>query len=77
MGESAGSIQFVTPQKVRIDPRETRTVEISLDGEIPPFPEHEDSKYTKQMRIQCELPAAGRAFVEGYNQFREGMAQQL
>ena len=46
---------YSTPQKVTIDPRSNRTIEISLDNEIPPFPEREDTKYIKHVRIQSEL----------------------
>ena len=46
---------YSTPQKVRIDPQSNRTVEISLDNEIPPFPERHDTKYIKHVRIQSEL----------------------
>jgi hypothetical protein len=46
---------YSTPQQVWIDPSENRTIEISLDNEIPPFPEREDTKYIKHVRIQSEL----------------------
>jgi hypothetical protein len=46
---------YSTPQKVRIDPQSNQTVQISLDNEIPPFPERHDTKYIKHIRMQSEL----------------------
>ena len=46
---------YSTPQKLRIDPKRNQTIEISLDNEIPDFPEREDTKYIKHVRIQSEL----------------------
>ena len=46
---------YSTPQKLWVDPLDNRTIEISLDNEIPPFPEREDTKYIKHVRIQSEL----------------------
>lgn len=46
---------YSTPKKVRIDPQKNDTIKISLDQEIPPFPEPEDTKYLKHVRIQSKL----------------------
>ena len=46
---------YSVPQKVRVDPSSRGVVRLSLDQEIPPFPEREDTKYIKHVRIQSEL----------------------
>ncbi len=43
---------FSTPQKIRIDPRKTEAIPVSLDQEIPPIPDPEDTKYVKHVKIQ-------------------------
>jgi len=46
---------YSTPRKVWIDPQKDEIIRISLDQEIPPFPERKDTKYIKHVRIQSEL----------------------
>ena len=46
---------YSTPEKVRIDPQKDKMIRISLDQEIPPFPEPKDTKYLKHVRIQSKL----------------------
>jgi len=46
---------YSPPQKVHIDPRRNQLIELSLANEIEPFPEPEDTKYIKHIRIQSEL----------------------
>ena len=46
---------YSTPQKIRIDPWEDTTIEIVLDQVIPPFPEREDTKYIKHVRMESQL----------------------
>ncbi len=46
---------YSVPRKVRIDPGSGETIDISLDREIPPFPERHDTKYIKHVRIQSDL----------------------
>jgi hypothetical protein len=41
-----------TPKKVRIDPGQAGMIHVSLDKPIPPFPEEQDSKYIKHIKIQ-------------------------
>jgi hypothetical protein len=40
------------PVKVRVDPRTADVIRISLDQEIPPLPDPQDTKYVKYVRIQ-------------------------
>ena len=44
-----------TPRKVRIDPRSDGRIDIVLDKVIPPFPEEQDTKYIKHLKIQSKL----------------------
>ncbi|MDH5714889.1 MAG: hypothetical protein OEZ30_04930, partial [Candidatus Aminicenantes bacterium] len=46
---------YSTPKKVRIDPQKDELIRISLDQEIPPFPERKDTKYIKHVSIQSKL----------------------
>ncbi|WPP50386.1 alpha/beta hydrolase-fold protein [Catalinimonas niigatensis] len=46
---------YSTPQKVVIDPAEKETIHISLENEIPPIEEPEDTKYIKHIKIQSKL----------------------
>lgn len=46
---------YSTPRMVHIDPQADATIRISLDREIPQFPERSDTKYIKHIRIQSEL----------------------
>jgi hypothetical protein len=46
---------YSTPEKIQIDPNQNELVRIVLDQEIPPFPEPEDTKYIKNIRIQSKL----------------------
>ena len=45
---------YSTPQKVTIDPSQSRTIEITLDQKIPPVEKPQDTKYIKHIRIQSE-----------------------
>lgn len=46
---------FSTPQMVHLDPSAGATVQMSLDQEIPPIPEPEDTPWVKHIRIQSDL----------------------
>ncbi len=46
---------YSTPQKLRIDPRSNKQISLSLDNEIAPFPEPEDTKYIRHIKIQSKL----------------------
>jgi hypothetical protein len=46
---------FSTPRTVRLDPEQGGTIRVSLDEEIPPLPEPEDTPWVKHIRIQSEL----------------------
>ena len=46
---------YSTPVKMWLDPSSDETIEILLDNIIPPFPEPEDTKYIKHVRIQSKL----------------------
>ncbi len=46
---------FSVPRQIRIDPAANDMIHISLDQEIPPIPEPEDTKYIKHVKIQSEL----------------------
>jgi len=46
---------YSTPVKVHIDPDEDRRIKIVIDQVIPPFPEQEDTKYVKHIKIQSNL----------------------
>ena len=43
-----------TPRKVRIDPSKRGTIHVTLDKIIPPFPEEEDTRYIKHIKIQSK-----------------------
>ncbi|MCJ7628288.1 MAG: hypothetical protein MUO50_07850, partial [Longimicrobiales bacterium] len=43
------------PQTVRVDSSQGRTVRLSLDQEIPPIPEFQDTPWIKHVQIQSEL----------------------
>jgi hypothetical protein len=45
---------YSTPRKVRLDPAEGGTVDITLDKVIPPIPDPPATKYVKHERIQSE-----------------------
>lgn len=46
------------PRQIVIDPAKDQMIEVSLTEEIPPFPERQDTKYVKHVRIQSELLTA-------------------
>ena len=46
---------YSSPVNVRIDPTKDAEFSIELDSVIPPFPEPEDTKYLKHIRIQSKL----------------------
>ncbi len=46
---------YSTPQKVRLDPGQAGRLAITLDQEIPPITEPEDTKYVKHVKIQSDL----------------------
>jgi hypothetical protein len=46
---------YSIPEKKRIDPDSGEVVRISLDQEIPPIPDPEDTKYIKHVNIQSKL----------------------
>ena len=43
------------PVKVHVDPRSDATIHLSLDQEIPPIPQPQDTKYVKYVRMQSPL----------------------
>ena len=45
---------FSTPEMMAIDPSEKKTVKIVMDRQIHDFPEREDNKYIKHIRIQSD-----------------------
>ena len=53
--EEAPGNFYSAPRKMRIDPGNDQMIEISLDEEIPPIPEPEDTKYVKHIKIQSKL----------------------
>jgi len=44
-----------TVRKMRLDPAESRRIEIQLDQVIPSIPEPKDSKYVRHIKIQSKL----------------------
>jgi hypothetical protein len=46
---------YSEPQRLHVDPRSGRTIEISLEKELPPIPYPKDSKYLKYVRIESRL----------------------
>lgn len=46
---------YSTPRKVTINPDKNETIKIVLENEIPPFPEIQDTKHIKYVRIQSKL----------------------
>jgi len=46
---------YSTPLTVSLDPSQGGTVRISMDQEIPPIPEPEDTRWVKHVKIQSEL----------------------
>ena len=52
--QSPGNL-YSTPSKVWIDPQKKELIKITLDREIPPIPEPEDTKYIKYVKIQSKL----------------------
>jgi len=46
---------YSTPKKVWIDPHRDEMIQIVLDQEIPAFPELQDTKYLKYVKIQSKL----------------------
>ena len=49
---------YSTPTTMRLDPGQTQRLTVTLDREIPPITEPEDSKYIKHVKIQSELLTA-------------------
>ena len=45
---------YSVAQKVKIDPGNDEVIYLTLDQKIPPFPEREDTKYIKHIKIQSE-----------------------
>ncbi len=43
------------PQKIHIDPSENKTINIVLNGEIPPIPDPPTTKYVRHVKIRSEL----------------------
>ena len=46
---------YSTPRTVRLDPMRGGTVQLSLEEEIPPIPEPEDTPWVKHVRIRSDL----------------------
>jgi hypothetical protein len=46
---------YSTPRRIRVDPADTRPIEISLDQVMPPIEEPEDTEYIKHVRMQSDL----------------------
>jgi hypothetical protein len=46
---------YSRPREVEIDPSKNTTIALSLDQEIPPIPEPEDTKYIKHVKIESKL----------------------
>ncbi|MHB1192118.1 MAG: alpha/beta hydrolase-fold protein [Longimicrobiales bacterium] len=46
---------YSAPREILIDPSSDEVIHLTLDQEIPPFPEREDTKYIKHVRIQSEV----------------------
>jgi len=49
---------FSTPRKLYIDPSADRTIDVSLDQEIPPIPPPQDTPYVKHVKITSTLLSA-------------------
>jgi hypothetical protein len=49
---------YSAPRKIAIDPREDRTIAITLDKEIPPIEPPKDTKYIKHVKIQSQKLSA-------------------
>ncbi|WKN30155.1 hypothetical protein PZB74_14410 [Porifericola rhodea] len=65
---SPGNI-YSSPQKVYIDPSSKEKIQISMENEIPPIEEPEDTKYIKHIKIKSELLSKfwGRPMYLGAN----------
>ncbi len=46
---------YSTPQAIRIDPKENKTIQIKLDMTIPPIEPPQDTKYIKHIKMQSKL----------------------
>ena len=46
---------YSTPQKIKIDPASSATIQLSLDKIIPPIEPPKDTKYVKHIRIKSKL----------------------
>ncbi len=46
---------YSTPLEVQIDPSKNTMISLSMDQEIPPIPEPEDTKYIKHIKIESKL----------------------
>lgn len=46
---------FSTPQWIEIGTEEKKTISLSMDQKIPPFPERQDTKYIKHIKIESKL----------------------
>ncbi len=46
---------YSTPRKIWIDPRQSQTIKIVLDQEIPPIAPPQDTKYIKHVKMQSDL----------------------
>jgi hypothetical protein len=53
-GKAPGNL-YCKPQKIRIDPGSTATIQLSLDQVIPPIEQPKDTKYVKHIKIQSKL----------------------
>jgi hypothetical protein len=52
--EAPGNI-YSTPFKISIDPKASTEISITIDKQIPPIKEPEDTKYIKHIKIQSKL----------------------
>ena len=69
---------YSVPRKVRVDPTQDEVIRLSLDQEIPPFPEREDTEYIKHVRLQSDLLTefwGEPTFVEAIILLPEGWAE--
>jgi hypothetical protein len=51
----APSNLYSTPEKIYINPREKKTIQIILNQKIPPIPDPPETKYVKHVKIQSKL----------------------
>ncbi|HWQ36823.1 MAG TPA: alpha/beta hydrolase-fold protein [Blastocatellia bacterium] len=46
---------YSTPKRLRLDPRQSGTIALTLDQQIPPIPPPKDTKYIRHVRMQSRL----------------------